>query len=94
MYQELITKHGDLMLRYDLLDCDVIVCAAMVPSLLTDNFDYQTIDDLIHGVLGNQEVCQHWFDHSNSIWPRRRLQGLPQMVSAVSTFASSLHNAS
>ena len=44
-------------MRYDLLDCHVTVCAAMVPSLLTDNFDYQTINDLIHGVLGNQEVC-------------------------------------
>ena len=32
------------------------LCAAMIPSLLSDNFDYQTLDDVVHGVLGNEEV--------------------------------------
>ena len=54
--QDLIRRNKDLQLRYDLLDCHVTLCAAMIPSLLSDNFDYQTLDDVVHGVLGNEEV--------------------------------------
>ncbi|XP_067944044.1 translation initiation factor eIF2B subunit epsilon-like [Watersipora subatra] len=53
---ELIRENKELQLRYDLLDCQVTICAAMVPSLLTDNFDYQTVSHLVQGVLGNQEI--------------------------------------
>lgn len=55
-FKDLIRKNKDLQLRYDLLDCHVTMCAAMIPSLLSDNFDYQSLDDLVHGVLGNEEV--------------------------------------
>jgi len=57
--KELIREAKELELRYDLLDCHITLCAAMVPSLFTENFDYQTVDDLVHGVLGNQEV-RYW----------------------------------
>jgi len=49
-------EHKEVELRYDLHDTQVMVCAASVPSILTDNFDWQTSRDFIQGVLGNKEV--------------------------------------
>ena len=42
--------------------CSFMVCfsiscfALQVPQLFTDNFDYQTRDDFVRGILVNEEV--------------------------------------
>ncbi|XP_004713533.1 translation initiation factor eIF-2B subunit epsilon, partial [Echinops telfairi] len=41
---------------YDLLDCHVSICSPQVAQLFTDNFDYQTRDDFVRGLLVNEEV--------------------------------------
>nr|XP_039264964.1 translation initiation factor eIF-2B subunit epsilon-like [Styela clava] len=41
--------------RYDLSDAGVAVCSPQVPQLFTDNFDYQTKEDFIKGILINEE---------------------------------------
>ncbi|XP_068945416.1 translation initiation factor eIF2B subunit epsilon [Petaurus breviceps papuanus] len=43
-------------IRYDLLDCHISICSPQVAELFTDNFDYQTRDDFVRGLLVNEEV--------------------------------------
>uniref|UniRef100_F7E6V2 Translation initiation factor eIF2B subunit epsilon n=1 Tax=Callithrix jacchus TaxID=9483 RepID=F7E6V2_CALJA len=42
--------------RYDLLDCQISICSPQVAQLFTDNFDYQTRDDFVRGLLVNEEI--------------------------------------
>ncbi|XP_069129392.1 translation initiation factor eIF2B subunit epsilon-like [Argopecten irradians] len=53
---EVITEHSDVSVRYDLLDCHISICSPQVPQLFTDNFDYQTRDDFVKGILINEEI--------------------------------------
>ncbi|CAB3992205.1 translation initiation factor eIF-2B subunit epsilon-like [Paramuricea clavata] len=53
---ELFIENTDVKLRYDLLDCGISVCSTEVPQLFTDNFDYQTKDDFVRGIIINEEV--------------------------------------
>uniref|UniRef100_A0A452TK52 Translation initiation factor eIF2B subunit epsilon n=1 Tax=Ursus maritimus TaxID=29073 RepID=A0A452TK52_URSMA len=43
-------------IRYDLLDCYISICSPQVAQLFTDNFDYQTRDDFVRGLLVNEEI--------------------------------------
>lgn len=43
-------------LHYDLLDCHVSICSPQIPQLFSDNFDYQTRDNFIRGILVNEEI--------------------------------------
>nr|CAB3241573.1 translation initiation factor eIF-2B subunit epsilon-like [Phallusia mammillata] len=42
-------------IRYDLIDSGIWICAPQVPTLFTDNFDYQTQLDFVKGILINEE---------------------------------------
>uniref|UniRef100_A0ACB8FB87 Translation initiation factor eIF-2B subunit epsilon n=1 Tax=Sphaerodactylus townsendi TaxID=933632 RepID=A0ACB8FB87_9SAUR len=46
----------DVEVRHDLLDCHISICSPQVAELFTDNFDYQTRDDFVRGLLVNEEV--------------------------------------
>ncbi|XP_053165528.1 translation initiation factor eIF-2B subunit epsilon [Hemicordylus capensis] len=46
----------DVQIRHDLLDCHISICSPQVAELFTDNFDYQTRDDFVRGLLVNEEV--------------------------------------
>ncbi|CAH3018109.1 unnamed protein product [Porites evermanni] len=52
----LFTGNNDIQIRYDLLDCNISICSTTVPQLFTDNFDYQTRDDFVRGILVNEEI--------------------------------------
>lgn len=43
-------------LHYDLLDCHVSICSPQIPQLFSDNFDYQTRENFIRGILVNEEI--------------------------------------
>uniref|UniRef100_A0A672SYZ3 Translation initiation factor eIF2B subunit epsilon n=1 Tax=Sinocyclocheilus grahami TaxID=75366 RepID=A0A672SYZ3_SINGR len=43
-------------IRFDLLDCHISICSPQVAELFTDNFDYQTRNDFVRGLLVNEEV--------------------------------------
>jgi len=47
---------ASVQIRHDLLDCHVSVCSPSVLQLMADNFDFETIDDLVKGILVNEEV--------------------------------------
>nr|XP_020460223.1 translation initiation factor eIF-2B subunit epsilon [Monopterus albus] len=51
--------HGgsdEFEVRYDLLDCNISICSPQVAELFTDNFDYQTQNDFVKGILVNDEI--------------------------------------
>lgn len=43
-------------IRHDLLDCHMSICSPQVAELFTDNFDYQTRNDFVRGILVNEEI--------------------------------------
>ncbi|XP_056598541.1 translation initiation factor eIF-2B subunit epsilon-like [Triplophysa dalaica] len=43
-------------IRYDLLDCHISICSPQVAELFTDNFDYQTRNDFVRGILVSEEI--------------------------------------
>lgn len=49
---EIVSKHPQMRLLNDLVDCHISICSVEVPALFTENFDYQSLQtDFIHGVL-------------------------------------------
>uniref|UniRef100_A0A8C5M6L4 Translation initiation factor eIF2B subunit epsilon n=1 Tax=Leptobrachium leishanense TaxID=445787 RepID=A0A8C5M6L4_9ANUR len=50
------SKSDEIELRHDLLDCHISICSPQVAELFTDNFDYQTRDDFVRGILVNEEI--------------------------------------
>ncbi|XP_031572968.1 translation initiation factor eIF-2B subunit epsilon-like [Actinia tenebrosa] len=52
----LFADNHNIQLRYDLLDCHICICSTQVPHLFTDNFDYQTRQDFIKGILINEDI--------------------------------------
>lgn len=42
--------------RRDLFETDVAICSTAVPCLFADNFDFQTKDDFVKGLLINEEI--------------------------------------
>uniref|UniRef100_A0A7N9AYL8 Translation initiation factor eIF2B subunit epsilon n=1 Tax=Mastacembelus armatus TaxID=205130 RepID=A0A7N9AYL8_9TELE len=43
-------------IRHDLLDSHISICSPQVAELFTDNFDYQTRNDFVKGLLVNEEI--------------------------------------
>lgn len=43
-------------MHFDLQDTHISICSLSVLSLFADNFDYQTRDDFIKGIMGQEEV--------------------------------------
>ncbi|THD26570.1 Translation initiation factor eIF-2B subunit epsilon [Fasciola hepatica] len=56
LLQELVKTDHVVELSSNLFDLGVAVCSNHVAPLFQDNFDYQTMGDLIHDVLTNEEV--------------------------------------
>uniref|UniRef100_A0A1B6KND8 Translation initiation factor eIF2B subunit epsilon n=1 Tax=Graphocephala atropunctata TaxID=36148 RepID=A0A1B6KND8_9HEMI len=53
---ETVLETAEIDLRSDLRDTEVSICSVAVPPLFSDNFDYQTKDDLVRGLLVLEEV--------------------------------------
>jgi len=52
----LMANRKEVNIHYDLVSCNIYICSPHFPPLFTDNFDYQTLDDLVRGVLLNEEI--------------------------------------
>ncbi|XP_067850988.1 translation initiation factor eIF-2B subunit epsilon [Heptranchias perlo] len=50
------SSSDEIEIRHDLLDCQISICSPQVAELFTDNFDYQTRDDFVRGILVNEEI--------------------------------------
>lgn len=42
-----------MSLNFDLLDPCIAICSPAIPPLFADNFDFQTLDGFISGVIEN-----------------------------------------
>eukprot|EP00795_Rhopilema_esculentum_P005217 gene5217-355_t len=52
----LLAERDHVHIRYDLTDCNIAICSPTVPPLFTDNFDYQSKEDFVRGILINEEI--------------------------------------
>jgi translation initiation factor eIF-2B subunit epsilon len=62
--QETYVDRPRVELRYDLQDTHVAICSPAVPPLFSDNFDFQTRDDFVRGLLVNEEILAstiYWY---------------------------------
>ncbi|KAL4708806.1 hypothetical protein ACJJTC_011770 [Scirpophaga incertulas] len=53
---ELMLSHSEVKLHHNLADANIALCSPSVPPLFSDNFDFQSRDDFIHGILINEEI--------------------------------------
>ncbi|XP_075972904.1 translation initiation factor eIF2B subunit epsilon-like [Anticarsia gemmatalis] len=53
---EIVLSHSEVKLHHNLVDANIALCSPSVPPLFSDNFDFQTRDDFIHGILINEEI--------------------------------------
>ncbi|KAJ0179353.1 hypothetical protein K1T71_005065 [Dendrolimus kikuchii] len=53
---EITLHHSEVKLHHNLIDANIALCSPTVPPLFSDNFDFQTRDDFIHGILINEEI--------------------------------------
>ncbi len=44
-------ESGEVEIRHDLADPGIVVCSQTVPPLFADNFDCQTLDEFVKGVI-------------------------------------------
>jgi hypothetical protein len=54
--QDLHEGGKDIKIHEDLVDSQLYVCSPSVLHLFTDNFDYCSVEDFVHGILINEEV--------------------------------------
>lgn len=48
---EIFDQNSEVVLRHDLSDPNITICSQSVLSLFADNFDFETRDDFIKGLL-------------------------------------------
>ncbi|XP_026468298.1 translation initiation factor eIF-2B subunit epsilon-like [Ctenocephalides felis] len=53
---EVILDHPEVEMHHDVQDPGIAICSPVFLSLFTDNFDFQTRDDFIRGLLINEEI--------------------------------------
>ncbi|XP_068604704.1 translation initiation factor eIF2B subunit epsilon [Brachionichthys hirsutus] len=53
------SESDEFEIRHDLLDCHISICSPQVAELFHDNFDYQTRDDFVRGLLVNEEILHN-----------------------------------
>ncbi|XP_050437078.1 translation initiation factor eIF-2B subunit epsilon [Adelges cooleyi] len=51
-----LVLNDNVEIRRDLLETNIAICSTAVPPLFADNFDFQTKDDFIKGLLINEEI--------------------------------------
>lgn len=56
VFQELILSYDQVDVYNGLLDTKVSICSSSVPPLFSDNFDFETLDDFVRGLLMNEEI--------------------------------------
>lgn len=53
---DILVDNPVVSLRHDLKDTRISICSSSVLPLFSDNFDFQTRDDFIRGLLMNEEI--------------------------------------
>lgn len=53
---DIFLVNSEVVVRHDLVDPQVAICAPAALSLFADNFDFATRDDFVRGLLINEEI--------------------------------------
>lgn len=53
---EIFLVNSDVSIRHDLMDPQIAICAPSVLHLFADNFDFESRDDFVRGLLINEEI--------------------------------------
>lgn len=53
---DIFNQNSEVQLRHDLMDPEIAICSPSALSLFADNFDFETRDDFIRGLLINEEI--------------------------------------
>ncbi|CAG4964568.1 unnamed protein product [Parnassius apollo] len=51
-----VLSHSQVKLHHNLVDVNIALCSPSVLPLFADNFDFQTRDDFVNGILINEEI--------------------------------------
>ncbi|TNN11748.1 Translation initiation factor eIF-2B subunit epsilon isoform 2 [Schistosoma japonicum] len=54
-----LVKPNEVIESSQLMDIQLAICSNHIPPLFQDNFDYETMDDLVSGVLTNEEIMEY-----------------------------------
>lgn len=54
--QDLFERNSRVSIHYDLFDTQIAICSEKVPPDFSDNFDFETRENFIHGLLADIEV--------------------------------------
>ncbi|CAG2064244.1 unnamed protein product [Timema podura] len=71
---EMFLDEPEVQLMYSLQDTNICICSPAVPPLFSDNFDFQTRDDLIRGLLVDDEILTstiYWYKLKSSEYAAR-----------------------
>lgn len=55
---DILLENDYIDLKNNLLQVGVAICSVAVPPLFSDNFDFQSLDDFIRGLLVSEEIMQ------------------------------------
>ncbi|KAI8927304.1 nucleotide-diphospho-sugar transferase [Entophlyctis helioformis] len=81
---QIFKAHDEVLVRNDLIDCQIDICSIEVPALFTENFDYQDIRrDFLRGILESDLLGKTIFTHVLEEGYAARVS-TPQMYDAVS----------
>lgn len=53
---EIFIDHHEVSLMHNLKDTHIAICSSSVLPLFSDNFDFQSKDDFVRGLLMNEEI--------------------------------------
>ncbi|KAJ6648763.1 Translation initiation factor eIF-2B subunit epsilon [Pseudolycoriella hygida] len=53
---DIFLVNSDVIIRHDLIDPQIAICAPSVLPLFADNFDFESRDDFVRGLLINEEI--------------------------------------
>lgn len=53
---EMLLENSQVVVHHDLIDPEIAICSPSVLPLFADNFDFETRDDFIRGLLINEEI--------------------------------------
>lgn len=52
----MLLEHSSVTILHNVRDTHIAICSPSVLPLFSDNFDYQTKDDFVRGLLMNEEI--------------------------------------
>lgn len=56
IFQEIFLENSSVSIHHNLKDTHIAICSSSVLPLFSDNFDFQTKDDFVRGLLMNEEI--------------------------------------